>query len=629
MADRDLIRDSRCGYCYQKFSAIRDPRELPCHHAFCLECLKEDYEDQKVVSCLLCNKKYESKIDIDNLPAVKLTVQKEDNPNTAAGVALICDCDDCDNQLAVCYCLQCCRKICAVHRENHTSMFKKSHSVVEISDYKASARETRRVVCENHDEELSKGCDDCGKLTCNKCEIPPVSCTSLKYEHNFLLLNQLKEKITTEFDELLQLVNDKLTEICIVDKQIWRMLDKEEAKCKEKIELIERVCEEQIKRIREESENLKERIHDYQKKLTNQVEIYSCELVTKKQQLEKSRTKVHRHLRYSHVTELVKQREEWTTCLKRQLGRLNYQVISEPVLVFETVSRTALNLKIRQLPTSLTCTSTHPISYSKTANPYSVCHRTDGGLLVGTEESFTTISGPPTRERKLCQPVEGCLVEHKGVTYGLKVAENTLQIHQYSPDFSQLMQVHSKPYRSACKCSLENFVLAVSDEFIVYSAGMKIVSIFNIWSQKSSDVKVEVTPNTFCFLSNGDLLVTGMWKVSMQGSVLRRYQVEDRKLTTVWTCEGLKDAYGVCESKGLIYVSTQISKSIFIVSLQGKVLHKLMDQQLPDLAKQLSVKNDELAVLGWTKNHENISSVDPSINCDTRTVHLCIFNINF
>ncbi|XP_067932734.1 tripartite motif-containing protein 59-like [Watersipora subatra] len=303
MADRDLIGDSRCGYCYQEFSLMRDPRELPCHHAFCLECLKGDYKDQKIVSCPLCNKMYESEEDIDKLPTVKLTAQKEDNPNTTA-TALICECDECDNQLAVCYCFQCCRKICAVHKENHAIVFKRGHSIVDIPDYEVSATKSRKVVCEIHDEELSRGCDDCGRLTCNKCEIPPVACTSLKYEHNFMVFSQLKEKITTEFDELLQLVNDKLTEICVVDKQIWHIFDKEEAKCKEKIELIERVCEEQIKRISEESENLKERIHDYQKRLTNQVGIFSCELVAKKQQLEESRTKVHRHLKDSHVTEL-------------------------------------------------------------------------------------------------------------------------------------------------------------------------------------------------------------------------------------------------------------------------------------------------------------------------------------
>ncbi|XP_067932732.1 E3 ubiquitin-protein ligase TRIM33-like [Watersipora subatra] len=261
MADRNLIRDSRCGYCYQEFSLMRDPRELPCHHTFCLKCLEEDYKDQKVVSCPLCNKEHESEEDVDKLPTVKLTVHKEDNPNITA--AMICECDDCDSQLAVGYCLQCCRKICTTHKENHVIVFKRGHSIVDIPDYEVLAIKSRRVACEIHDEELSKGCDDCGRLTCNKCEIPPVACTSREKEHTFILLSQLKEKITTEFDELLQLVNDKLTEICIIDKQIWRMLDKEEAKCKKKIELIEKVCEEQIKRIREESENLKERIRDY------------------------------------------------------------------------------------------------------------------------------------------------------------------------------------------------------------------------------------------------------------------------------------------------------------------------------------------------------------------------------
>ncbi|XP_067933727.1 E3 ubiquitin/ISG15 ligase TRIM25-like [Watersipora subatra] len=612
MADTDLIGDSRCGYCYQEFSLMRDPRELPCHHAFCLECLKGDYNDQKVVSCPLCNKQYESVEDIDKLPAVKLTVQKEDNSNSTTAAAVICECDDCDNQLAVCYCLQCCRKICAVHRENHISMFKRSHSVVGISDYEVSATKSRKVVCENHDEELSRGCDDCGRLTCNNCEIPPVACTSLKYGHNFMLLSQLKEKITTEFGELLQLVNDKLTEICVVDKQIWRMLDKEEAKCKEEIELIERVCEEQIKRIREESENLKERIRDYQKKLTNQVELYNSELITRKQQLEESRTKVHRHLRYSHVTELVKQREELKACMKRQLSTLNYRVISEPVLVSETISRTALNLGITQLPTSLTFTSKHRMDYSSVEKPLSVCHRSDGGLLVGDGNSVMIISGPPERKTTSCKHALFCPVEHKGVAYGLTHFtqsgmfggdKNNLEVYQYLLDFSESTLVVSRSYHQ--RYSLQNPILAVSDEFIAYCDGDNQISIFSILSRQTSDVDVEVTPKTFCFLPNGDLLVTGWLEDSNQNAVLTRYQVEDGKLTTVWTCEGLQDAYGVCESEGLIYVSTRNSKSIFIVSLQGKVLHKLIDEQLPQLMGQISVKDDELAVSGCS-DHEYV-----------------------
>ena len=114
---------------------------------------------------------------------------------------------------------------------------------------------------------------------------------------------------------------------------------------------------------------MKDRIR---KRLTNQVGMYSSELVARKQQLEEFHTKVHRHQQDSHVTKLVKQREELKACLKRQLG-----------------------------------------------------------------------------------------------------------------------------------------TLAVSDDFIAYSDGENQFSVFSILSRQSSDVDVEVTPRSLCFLPNGDLLVTG------------------------------------------------------------------------------------------------------------------------
>ena len=65
-------------------------------------------------------------------------------------------------------------------------------------------------------------------------------------QHNIRLLSKLKEEITAEVKKLLKSANDKITEMCKLDKQIWRTLDDEEVQCKEKIEMIEQLCEEQV-----------------------------------------------------------------------------------------------------------------------------------------------------------------------------------------------------------------------------------------------------------------------------------------------------------------------------------------------------------------------------------------------
>lgn len=64
--------------------------------------------------------------------------------------------------------------------------------------------------------------------------------------HRFSLFKQLKEEITLHFNKLLKLAGDKLTDICKLDKQIWKALDDEEVKCKEKIEMIEQVRDKQV-----------------------------------------------------------------------------------------------------------------------------------------------------------------------------------------------------------------------------------------------------------------------------------------------------------------------------------------------------------------------------------------------
>ena len=92
----------------------------------------------------------------------------------------------------------------------------------------------------------------------------------------------------------------------------------------------------QIVLIKEKSEKLKERIYEYERATTNQIEEDSTVLMTKKEQLEESYTKVHKWLRDSHVTELAQQRQQMSEELKKEtdveLGRSG-ELISIPVII--------------------------------------------------------------------------------------------------------------------------------------------------------------------------------------------------------------------------------------------------------------------------------------------------------
>ena len=50
----ELTEEYRCGYCYVEFNSMTKPKQLPCHHVFCLTCLQEDYQDHGGLSCPTC-----------------------------------------------------------------------------------------------------------------------------------------------------------------------------------------------------------------------------------------------------------------------------------------------------------------------------------------------------------------------------------------------------------------------------------------------------------------------------------------------------------------------------------------------------------------------------------------------
>jgi len=54
MAAQELPEWYECGYCVCKRDDMRDPRELPCQHVFCLSCIEGHYSKHKTVTCPTC-----------------------------------------------------------------------------------------------------------------------------------------------------------------------------------------------------------------------------------------------------------------------------------------------------------------------------------------------------------------------------------------------------------------------------------------------------------------------------------------------------------------------------------------------------------------------------------------------
>ena len=65
-------------------------------------------------------------------------------------------------------------------------------------------------------------------------------------EHNIIPLGEGKGKIATFFDEKLKLANDKIADICELDKQAWKSLEDVEKECEKMIETIKENCDKQV-----------------------------------------------------------------------------------------------------------------------------------------------------------------------------------------------------------------------------------------------------------------------------------------------------------------------------------------------------------------------------------------------
>ena len=75
----------------------------------------------------------------------------------------------------------------------------------------------------------------------------PVTCTlGSQRKHNIWFIENLKGKVFTDFDNITKRVNNKITEICRLDKEAWKHLDDEEEGCKKKLELVDRAVNEKV-----------------------------------------------------------------------------------------------------------------------------------------------------------------------------------------------------------------------------------------------------------------------------------------------------------------------------------------------------------------------------------------------
>jgi len=110
--------------------------------------------------------------------------------------------------------------------------------------------------------------------------------------------------------------------------------------------------------------------------------------------------------------------------------------------------------------------------------------------------------------------------------------------------------------------------MAVSEKHIVMNhPDTKQLIIYDFITKQTETIYPDVYPIGLHFLPDGHLLGVG-------GGKLIKYKIENRTLTTVWTCDDVTNGNKVCsDSNELIYVSAKNNlKTVYIMSPGGKTL---------------------------------------------------------
>ncbi|KAF6025942.1 hypothetical protein EB796_015754 [Bugula neritina] len=204
---------------------------------------------------------------------------------------------------------------------------------------------------------------------------------------------------------------------------------------------------------------------------------------------------------------------------------LTYQLITTIYLFTGQNTSRLLNVSLVTVPSSLTFISEHETDgWCLAAH-----HRQDGDMLIGTSNGIQ-------------------LLNRDG---------NELSEYSTSEEFN--------------RTGLGAAVSAVSDRYVVAShPDTKQLILYDFITKQTEAIHPDVYPFGLHFLPDGHLLGVG-------GDRLIKYKVENGKLNTVWTCDGVTDGYSVCtDSDSLIYVSGMSLKLLYIISPSGTLLKHLL-----------------------------------------------------
>jgi len=191
-------------------------------------------------------------------------------------------------------------------------------------------------------------------------------------------------------------------------------------------------------------------------------------------------------------------------------------------------------------------------------------HRQDGDILIGTGNEIQLLSRDSNElsEYSTSEEVVTGVIETPQNAFILHREDDISKVEMcLTGDITKRQQLFQFDRTSAIAA-----LMAVSDRnVVVKNPGTGQLIIYDFITKQTETIHPDVYPADLHFLPDGHLLGVG-------GGELIKYKIENGKLTTVWTCDDVTDAYSVCaDSVGLIYVSGMNLKLLYILSPSGTV----------------------------------------------------------
>ncbi len=186
---------SECPICLEIF---KDPKQLPCDHTLCLDCLTHMAGDKTNIECPICR----AKVDIpsggveelpNNLTMISLLEALQNTKRTTIY------CDFCirhnRRKKADHFCKQCCKYVCISCALGHKEL-------AVFYDHETVAVEDQTIICPRHKDMYGYVCKDCSKLLCaycvqsKKCKDHQVSKLVCEQDKMKDVIKELKSAVT-------------------------------------------------------------------------------------------------------------------------------------------------------------------------------------------------------------------------------------------------------------------------------------------------------------------------------------------------------------------------------------------------------------------------------------------------